>query len=262
MLDGSQLAAMVGAIQSDWGRLIARAEGDLRRDGLTPEKEGLLRYRLGRGLCETGDLYRAARELERVVALGERAAALAELQADSLYCMGLVHRLLGRLAQEVAAFRRAVRCHARLQQTDRALRCQIEVAWSLLLADCTEEALPELEAASAGQKSVDAPDLSVQLEIARALCLSQLGDRRSSDQCCLGLLDRPPLQPAQRADIAWILGLNALTAGNDTAAEIHAAIALGYALEAWWPPQMERVEQLRRRLACGGGGSRPSSPRG
>lgn len=220
----------------------------------------MLRYWLGLGLWETGDLYRAEREWQRVVELGEGEALLGELQADALYRLGLAHRLLGRVELEIAHFRKAARLHLCLQLTKRAVRCQIEAAWSLLLAGRTAEALPELQAAAAGRKGLDAPGLAIQLGIARALYLSQVGDYESSDRRCLGLLDCPPLQSAQRADIAWILATNALAVGDQTAAELHAAIACEHAFEAWWPPQLERVEQLRKRLTGGGPESSPSSP--
>lgn len=262
MQDGGQFAAMVGPNHSDWGREMARTERELCREGLAPVREALLRYRLGTGLFETGDLYRAQRELQRSVELGEAASEPIDLQAGCQYWLGLIHRALGQVEQELVSFREAARSYARLHQEERAVRCQIELAWSLLLAGRTAEALPELHTASAGRRAIDAVQLTTPLALAEALYLSQVGHRDSSDQRCLELLDRPPLQPVQRADIAWILAGNALAAGNRTAAELHIAIAGRHALEAWWPPQVERIDQLRRRLACDGDGSRPSSVRG
>lgn len=261
-MHNSQFAAMLGSGHSDWGRVISRAERGLRGAGVAPEREGLLRYQLGLALWETGDLYRAEQELERVVALGEGPADLAALQADALYWLGQIHRLLRRPEQEVEAFRQAACRHIMLRQLDRAVRAQIEAGRAQLLAGCAKEALPELEAAAAGLMMLNAPELMIELAIVQALHASLLGDRQASDRRCLELLDHPPLGPAQRAEIAWILGCNALAAGDRTAAELHAAIGQEYAVEAWWPPQMERINDLGRRLAAGDGESRRSSPRG
>lgn len=260
-MHNSQFAAMLGSGHSDWGRVISRAERGLKGAGIAPEREGLLRYNLGLALSETGDLFRAEQELQRVVALGEGPADLAELQADALYRLGQIHRLLRRLEQEVESFRQAACRHTRLRQMDRAVRCQIEAGRALLLAGRTYEALPELEAAAAGLLVLDAPDLMIELAIVQALHESLSGNWQASDRRCLELLDNPPLGPAQRAEIAWILGCNALAAGDRTAAELHAAIGHEYAVEAWWPPQMERINDFRRRLAAGDGESRRSSPR-
>lgn len=260
MQDGGQFAAMVGSGHSDWGRVIARAERGLCKEGLPPEKEGLLRYWLGMGLYETGDLYRSERELQRAVELGTQVPDLAEMRADGLYRLGLIHRLLGRAEQEVAAFREAACCHAALHQAERAVLCLAEAAWAQLLAAGADAALPALEAALAGLRGLKAPDLAIRLGIVQALYSSLAGDRQASDQQCLALLDRPPLQPVQRAEIAWILGHNALAAGDRTAAEFHLAIAHEQAVIAWWPPQMERIAQLRRSLSSHE--SRRSSPRG
>lgn len=253
MQDG-QFTAMQGSGLSDWGQVIDRAARGLKREGLPPEQEVHLRFWLGLALCETGDLYRAEQELQRVVELG--ASTLTEIQADAIFRLGQIHRLLRRPDREVAAFQEAARRHAGLSQVDRAVRCHLEAGWSLLLAGRTKEALPELEAAVAGLRALDAPDLGRDLTILRALYLSTTGERQASDQLCLEVLDRPPLKPMQRAEIAWILGCNALAEGDRTAAELHAAIAHAHAVEAWWPPQMERIDQLRKRLASGGGESR------
>lgn len=260
MQNGGQFTSTTGSGPLDWGRVMARAEEGLSREGLPPEKEGLLRYWLGMGLYGTGDLYRSERELQRAVQLGAQVPDLAELRADGLYRLGLIHRLLGRTEQEVAAFREAAGCHAALQQAEGVIRCQAEAAWAVLLASGADAAQPELEAAMAGLRGLKAPNLAVRLGIVRALYHSLAGDRQASDQLCLDLLDRPPLLPEQRAEIAWILGRNALGAGDRPAAEFHLAIAEGQAVEAWWPPQMERIDLLRRSLA--GRESRPSSPRG
>ncbi|MFZ5824627.1 MAG: hypothetical protein ACOY94_09895 [Bacillota bacterium] len=261
-MHNSQFAAMLGSGHSDWGRVISRAERGLRGRGIPPEREGLLRHNLALALWETGDLYRSEQEFQRVIALGEGSADLASLQADALYRLGNIHRLLRRPEQEVEAFRQAACRHARLRQTARAVRCQVEAGRALLLAGRAKEALPELEAAAAGLIMLDAPDLVVELRIVQALYASLTGDREGSDRHCLELLNQPPLAPCQRAEIAWILGCNAFEAGDRTAAELHAAIAQEYAVEAWWPPQMERINHLRRRLAAGDGESRRSSPPG
>lgn len=261
-MQNGQFSAMLGSVLSDWGRMITLAERRLKGEGLRPEREGFWRYWLGLALCETGDLYRAERELQRVVALGEEVSDLAELQADALYRLGQAHRLLRRPEREVEAFREAARRHSLLKEVDRAVRCHIEAGRSLLLAGHAEEALSDLKAAEAGLRALNAPDLSVDLGIVQALHLSLTGKRQASDQRCLDLLNQPPLGSAQRAEIAWILGCNALAAGDRSAAELHVAIGHEYAVEAWSPPQMERINALRKRLACGGGESRPSSPRG
>lgn len=261
-MQNGQFAAKLGSGPSEWGRVITWAERGLKRQGLRREREGYLRYWLGLALYETGDLYRAEQELRRVVELGESVRALAELQADGCYRLGLVHRLLRRPDREVAAFRRAARLHMALGSPERTVQCFIDTGWSLLLAGRETEALPELEAAAAGLTGVDAPDLEIHLRILRALSLSLTGDRQASDGCCLDLLNSPPLQPWQRAEVAWILGCNALERGDRTAAELHGAIAYEHGLQAWWPPQMDRIAQLRRRLASADGESSPSSPRG
>ncbi|MFZ5815906.1 MAG: tetratricopeptide repeat protein [Bacillota bacterium] len=241
---------------ADWGSLIARAERGLRRQGLPPENEVRLRYWLGLALIETGDLYRAEQEWNRLLVLSREVGAKSEMEAEALYRLGQVHRLLRRPDQAVAAFREAARRYRRTGQGERAARCHGEAGWTLLTAGRAEEALPELEAAEAGLGQRERSDLGRDLGVARALYLSLIGEREASDRLCLSLLDQPPLRAGQRAEIAWILGCNALAAGDHVTADLHAAIAHEYALEAWWPPQMERVEGLRRRVASAAAGSR------
>lgn len=236
----------VGA--AGWERVAKRAADRLQRMGLTQRQAGRLQLWLGIAQLKMGDLYRAERALALAASQGQPAA---------LYHLGQVYRLLRRPWAEVAVLRWAAARYELLGQRRLAVRCHALAAWALLVEGRLVEALPALAAgasAAAGQPSRE-------LLIARALFLSLVGKRAEAEQLCLALLDQPPLPDGLRADIAWLLGCIALEAGDLTAAQLHAAIAHDYGVMAWNPPQIERIHQLRRRLAAGGGESRRSSAR-
>lgn len=257
-----QFAAMLGAGDLRWGRLITRTERALRRPQITPVREGNLRFWLGVALFETGDLLRAEQELQRVNQLGGEFPDLAQRRAEALFRLGMIYRLLRRPHREAESFREAADRFTALGLAEGAIRSRVAISWSLLLAGCAIEALPWLEGAAAGLAALDAPEeMRVDLGIAQAFFLSLMGDRQTSDSHCFDLLGRPPLRPVQRADIAWILGCNALAAKDRTAAELHAGIAHSYAVAAWWPPQLARVDQLRQRLESVRGASVQNFPR-
>ncbi len=251
-----RLGPALGVDVSDWKQVKSKAERGLRGKNLTPEREGTLRYRLGSACFALGDLLRAEQQFYRYLDLTPGRVTLEPMSAHVHEQMGQIHRLLKRPSREVDSFRRAAAAYEAAGQMVDALRCRLHAAQSLLWAGRAEAALPDLLMVLTGLSLVEAPELRLKAALAHGLYLGLTGSREAGRLLCMTLLDTPPLLPADRAEVAWLLGENALAMGDLTAAELHGAIAHHHALAVWSPPQLERIESLQRRIRRAAGGSR------
>jgi len=243
----------LGVDVSDWGKIKTHAERGLRAANLSQEREGILRYRLGVASLELGDLLRAEQQLLRYLQLAQSAAALEPLLAPAQERLGEIHRLLKRPGREAEAFTEAARRYEADGKLVDALRCRLEVVRTALWAGRADAARPDLLRVLAGLPLVEAPTLATDAALAYALYLSLVGRRQASMTLCMALLDAPPLAAIHRAEVSWLLAENALAMGERDVAQLHGAIAHYHGVQAWFPPQMERIESLTRRLASAGG---------
>jgi tetratricopeptide (TPR) repeat protein len=232
-----------GALRN-WGRAVSWAERGLAL-GPDLEAEGWLNLLLGTALMYTGDAYRSERCLRAFL---ERAAGhpgLSRLLPDGRFNLAHLLRFLRRdPVAEAEAFQEAAEGFASRGRFSQVLLCQVEAAWSYLVAEQPAQALPALEAATNGLAEQGDPTVQVYVQICWAYYHRQTGDLARSQAICHELDARPDLTAGQRADVGWLLGSNARTMGDLTRAAAWAEKAYEHALEDLWPLQITRIEGL------------------
>ncbi len=231
-----------------WGQVIAWADRGLRIAGPHPEAEGVLRFTVAKALMHTGDLLRAERELRRFLMLAEQLPALRKALPDGLYNLAHLQRWLRRTQDSLRLFREAAAAYQAQGQRHQVAQCHLEIGWSHLLAGGLAEAESELDQARALGADRNT-ELEGDMAIASALYCHLAGDTVQSDQICM---ETGSLLPRQAGEVAWILGKNALARGDLMRAAEYLAVAHDAAVELWWPPLLERVEELRGALVARG----------
>ncbi|HYF96180.1 MAG TPA: hypothetical protein VD969_28560 [Symbiobacteriaceae bacterium] len=242
---GAVTACRAAGALREWGKAIAWAE---RGFGLGPDAEatGWLNLLLGTALMYTGDAFRSERCLRAFLSAAPGQPALSRLVPDGLFNLGHLMRFLRTdPATEAACFRQAAAAFADRGRFSQVLLCQTEAAWSYLTAGQTAEALPELEAVTAGLAQHGDPTLQVYVQICWAYYWRLVGDFSQSQAICEELQLRGEMTAGQRADVAWLLGSNARSLGDAAAAAGWAEKAYEQALEDLWPLQIRRIEELR-----------------
>jgi tetratricopeptide (TPR) repeat protein len=240
-----------------WGQAVAWAERGL---ALFPHGQahgvlfndpaaGLLHFLCGTALIYTGDLYRAERMLTQFLTRCRPGGPLERFRGDACFHLGCLMRTLGRPQAERERFREAARAYGAEGRHRQVVACWYELAWSLLLDESPGEARPLLHAAEQGAARHGDAELHNDIRIAWTLWYQLTGDWRRSRTQCLELLALGGLSYRQKADLLWILGRCALSAGAPRQAAAYAEEACEHAAEAWWPPQMERIERLRHVIA-------------
>lgn len=228
--------------QERWGEVIAWADRGLPLAGGESEAEGILRFTVAKALMHTGDLLRAERELTRFRALAEQVESLRKALPDGLFNLAHLQRWLRRTTESTRLFREAARAYQSMGMRQQVAQCHIEVGWSHLLSGALHEAESALEQAREGVGTGSDPELQTDLTIATALYCHAIGDTVQSDRLCSHV---DGAVPRQAGEIAWILGKNALARGELAQAAHYLAAAHDTAVELWWPPLLERVEELR-----------------
>lgn len=234
-----------------WGQVVVWAERGLEDRPVDPEQEGILHLCKARALINLGDLPQAEEELQAFLSLAERTEGLRCHEADALYCLGRVHQLLHRNHLAIKAFSKASGAYSSGGEAVLALQSRYQVAWTYLVEGLPEPAWAHLKAVQSGLLAYSDRTLELDTLIATALYHSLCGDRAGSERICLALLDDTGLPQRQAAEIAWILGHNALADGNPTCARGYLDIAYHAAVEDWSPCQLDRIRQLRDRIEQG-----------
>ena len=237
-------AAEAAGNQRAWGKAVLWADRGLALCGDDVLAEGWLRFYVGTASAYR-DLLRAERELLAFQRLAQRhPKQLGLLLGDSFYNLGYVFRAGGRLAEEVKAFHQAAEAFKASGRSGQVTNCQYEMAWSFLLWEQSEDAVPHLLEAERGLTAQGDRELELDLEVARSLLLRNSGLLDESLALTARVLERPDPKQRQRADAAWIAGCNCLDKGRLAEAARFGEEAYEAAVEAWWPPQLERIGRL------------------
>ncbi|HEY3369144.1 MAG TPA: hypothetical protein VGK74_29160 [Symbiobacteriaceae bacterium] len=170
------------------------------------------------------------------------------MEGDALLTLAHLMQAMRQPDREVGYLREAAAAYTAHGRLVQALACRYEIAWSLLTDGRPTEALPALEAASAGLNAHGYPELEIDVTLAWALYHSLCGHVADADALCRPLLRRPDLTDRQIADCAWILGAGALARSDLDMAAVYAADARAAAVQHWWPPQLTRIAELQQRL--------------
>lgn len=232
----------------NWGLASDWAERGLDLESKEVEARGILSFSHGRALLFIGDLIRSEREWRRFLEVAASCETLRRVEPDARYNLGLLLRTLGRTEEAFAEFARASQRFSEYGRSLSVALCHYETAWTLLLERRHEEAGVVLEQTRAALVGVNSQELETDLAIALALYHSQVGEAHEADRICGHLQEAADLAPRQRADIAWILGSNALLRGDLALAAAHLTLSHEAAVQDWWPPQLERINQLRENL--------------
>jgi tetratricopeptide (TPR) repeat protein len=233
-----------------WGKAASWADRGLALAAEETEDTAMLRFALGTALMYTGDLLRAGRELERFRKAAS-APALRRFLPDALYNLGHLMRLMQRLDDELRYFAQAARAYAEAGRRYRAVACEGDIAWSLLLAGRAAEAEPHLEAAETRINVSEDPGTAVDLQLARALFCQMTGDVAEASDTCKALLAGIELPPRQRAEALWLSAVMAWGAGDRHRALTLINEACDTATEDWWPPQMTRLSAFQQQVLAG-----------
>lgn len=237
--------------RGDWCRAVMWAQHGLALRVDEPEANWKFQFYLGTAAMYLGDLFRAKRELRGFVASVERTARCRPWLGHALFNLGYVSRCLGNLGEEVEYFKRAGSAYLDSGLDARATVCCYEVAWALLLAGRSdEEVLIELTAVEKALDRLSDPELALDLQIGWALYHSLVGNLDKSSAICSDIVQQEGTPSRQLADVMWIWACNAERQGDFQGAVAHCQIALEAALDDYWPPQVKRVEDLRRRLVA------------
>lgn len=240
-----------GALRN-WGRAVSWAERGLAL-GPDSEAEGWLNLLLGTALMYTGDAYRSERCLRAFLQRAGEHPGLSRILPDGLFNLAHLLRFLRRdPVVEAEAFQEAAEAFAGRGRFSQVLLCQVEAAWSYLMAEEPAQALPPLEAAAAGLAQHGDPTVQVYVELCWAYYHRLTGDLARSQAICRELDARPDLTAGQRADVGWLLGSNARTMGDLAKAASWAEKAYELALEDLWPLQITRIEGLLHATAGSG----------
>lgn len=244
--------------RGEWGKVVAWADRGLHLHRREPEAEGLLRFVAASALMYIGDLYRAERELSAFRQLAETVPALQERAADGLYNLGYLKRLLRQYDEAVGCFGKAAAVYGSIsRRTQWVIRSHWEIGWTYLTAGRADEAMQELERVRAELAALPEAnrELELALGVATAWGYSQTDRLEESDRLCLRLCSLEQIRPQYLGEIAWIQGNNALARGDLKGTAGYLDTAWRAAVQDWWPPLMERVNQLGNRLATTGAAS-------
>jgi tetratricopeptide (TPR) repeat protein len=231
-----------------WAAAIAWADRGVPCARGDQEAIGWLKFYAGSASAHIGDLMRAERELQQFRLLAADCPKLRRIDGDALYNLGYVARARSLLADEIEYFTKAQEAYRMVGLAGKSLASAYEIGWSYLLAGRPLDAEPVLTAVAAAFHPHEDPILHVDLSIAMALFHSQCGRLALSDQLGEALLQTEELSDQRLADIKWILARNALERGDHAEATRHVTTAYEAALEHWWPPQLERIDRLRRQV--------------
>lgn len=245
-------AAAAACQMRQWGRAVLWADRGLALNPTELHPQGMLRLYAGTALMYTGELNRAEAELRRFRTVAEAVPSLAKLHGDVLYNLACLMSIRKRTREERALFSQAAAAYDQDGRFSRAAACHCWVAWSHLLDDELEQALPALDTAEDLLDTWADPELAIDLAIARALYHRLAGETAESDGICQTLLAEGGLASRQMADVAWLLGMNALTEGLPGNAESFLAQAYAAAVEDWWPPQIDRITTLKLSIPLAG----------
>jgi tetratricopeptide (TPR) repeat protein len=231
-----------------WGLSVAWADRCWRTAPVEPEIVGLLHFYKGTALIYIGDIYRAEAELQQFRAVAVEVPKLQALAGDVLFNLAYVKRLLGEPQRETQLFAEAAQAYEAAGRSGQVAGCQYEISWSLLLAGSPDDAALYLQAAVAALLQSDEPTLPAKLALATALLQALRGSLLRANRICERVVRRYAILPEQIADAHWILGCNALKAGDRARAASHAADAYDAAIQHWWPPQLDRINALKAQI--------------
>lgn len=236
-------ACRAAGAMGHWQDAITWAERGLAQE---PDDEAAswLHFLLGTALMYEGDPNRALKSLQHFLCLADGVSAVQRLIPDGWFNLGFAYRFIYETESEVAAFRTAAERLDEAGRSNQALLARVEAAWSYLMSGKLLEARLFLDAAEPGLKEFADGHTEVYFGICRALYHHLMEEQVVARQECMALLDRADLAPHQRADLLWLLGCLARSAGALDEARQLAQAAGEAAREEWWPLQQERVDAL------------------
>lgn len=150
-----------------------------------------------------------------------------------------------RLEQAIALYEAAGQLFDRTEATLDLARC-------FLLTGSPELAEPHLDWVSAHLGESRSPAVTALLLSSRALLARLKGDIAESARLCQELFvpDRPGVTPYHIGEAAWVMGENALDLRRLEEAHLFTEWALDHAMRANCPNLMNRILELKRRIAA------------
>lgn len=214
--------------------------------GLDPEAAGHLNFVLAKVHMRIGNWPRAECAVKSFMAAAEHLPALRPLIPWAYHNWALIERYLQREGPEISHLCAALEGYSAFGLRQQALHCRLEIAWSFLLREEPAFAFPYLKDALAAMDIDGTADLREDVETISALYRFQTHDLAAAEADCEKILARAGVTPRRAADAHWILGLIARARRDLVSASDHAELALDSALDDYWPPQVERINALRR----------------
>jgi tetratricopeptide (TPR) repeat protein len=242
-------ACRAAGVLGRWGEAVSWAERGQSLEGWNdPEAAGWLQFRLGTAVMYVGDICRSERELTAFVQIAPQIPSLKKHRADGLFNLACLARLKPASQDDLRLFQEAQRDYHAHGRFNRALACQPQIAWSHLSRGNLEAARAALAQADAELADHGDPETGVDLQTTWAWYHHLRGDCEQSVSLCRAVLKEPAATGGKQADVLWILALNAMQEGDHGHAAVLAEEAYGHAVADWWPPQLLRIENLRKSL--------------
>lgn len=243
------LACRAAGLLGRWGEAVAWAERGRSLEGWQdPEAAGWLQFRVGTAVMYIGDVCRSERELKGFVNAAPQIPSLKKHRADGLFNLACLARLKRASHDDRRFFQEAEADYHAHGRYNRALACRTQIAWSHLSEGNLASARSTLERAEADLSEHGDPETYVDLQTTRAWYHHLAGQGEESVALCRTLLQEPAATGEKRADVLWILALGAANEGDHDRAAHLVEEAYTLAVADWWPPQLQRIETLRKRL--------------
>lgn len=233
-----------GAV-GQWSAAMRWAEQGLELSSLSEEALALLCFYGGTAHLYGGDPHLSDRHLRRFLELAGRTDTVAKLLPDGFFSLMYTMRYLCRVDEERRFAKEAAAAYARHGRFSQVAQIYVDLAWAELHREELEAAAAALERAASFMNEHGDSELRIKQQLCLALTYQLESDFTQSNRVCEHLLTDPDLTIAQEADLAWILGRNALRLGDGAAARKWSERAYECAVEQWFPLQLAYVEQLR-----------------
>lgn len=242
------MASRAAANLKAWGRSVEWADHGLNYQDGEPEATGWLHLMLATALMYVGDVYRSEREFKDFFAIATEVPALARLVPDALFNHAFLQRFFDRPEAEIHLFEAAASRFSDCGRHRQALQARVEIAWARLMQGRAGDARAILDAISPALAEHGDEELRADARIETALCYHLTADFSSAASLCADLWNDHSLQIRQKADVAWLCGMNARRQGDPDKAAFWAGEAYRLAVEDWWPLQVQRIEEFRKSL--------------